>query len=416
MLTEAQAQWLMETVWAQRAFLSAYTTAIITNKHNFTNIHTLRISKLSSGLLPSLEQKEFWKTLSGLKKLEIYLSPDWRQEHVTGDKAFAQNMIIPPAKAAERFTDFLRLYVTKLEGLYSLSVGFVGGGEHGVGLYARNRHVLPAPIVDDPNDWLLENTSKNTSSLVTKFDHVREMKFENCWFTPWMLQEFMKRSRDTSVHSLTLNSVSMTTIHDEGLEKALTTEKDILRCHHSREEWARETLPSGAAWTHALDGITPGKPLHEYKYDAGLVDGDENPMPARSFRGHVQQITLNSCGYVKISLPKGRSATYNQNSAVIQSESPMDHGLRARKDRFSGYCGVADRDLENGMRHRFNRLTSDTEKPSRAMISTEGHAWLGTLTQCIHPVEKRILEQAWQMRFGWPDNLNRWAAGRGWAI
>ena len=87
-LNEAQVQWLMETLWGQRAFLGAYTTAIITNKINFAQIHTLRISKLSSGLLPSLEQKEFWRSLPGLKKLEIYIDPDWRQEHVIGDRAF----------------------------------------------------------------------------------------------------------------------------------------------------------------------------------------------------------------------------------------------------------------------------------------------------------------------------------------
>ncbi len=35
---------------------------------------------------------------------------------------------------------------------------------------------------------------------------------------------------------------------------------------------------------------------------------------------------------------------------------------------------------------------------------------LGKLTQCIHPIEKRVLEQAWGMRFGWEDDLERWAA------
>ncbi|OCT49709.1 hypothetical protein CLCR_06572 [Cladophialophora carrionii] len=408
-LSEAQAQWLMETVWAQRAFLGAYTTAIITNKNNFRHVHTLRISKLSSGLLPSLEQREFWKSLSGLKRLEIYLSPDWRQEHVIGDKAFMHNMPISPAQAAERFTDFLRRYITKLENLHSLSIGYVGGGEHGVGMYARNQHVLPAPIVDNPNEWLLKNTSKTAPSLI-KFDHVRELKFENCWFTPWMLKGFMEASRDTSLHCLTLESVSMTAIHEENLEMPLITVQHGLRCLHSREEWPREILPKGAAWARTLDAITPGKPLCEYRYEAGLLDRDDTPVPERSFRGHVQQIILNSCGYVKISLPTGRASTYNQNSAVIQSDCPMDRGLQVRRGRFSGLVANANADANGRLRERAPYVSELHDKTNRIMISSDGFPWLGTLTQCIHPIEKRVLEEAWQMNFGWGDDLSRWAA------
>jgi hypothetical protein len=408
-LTEAQAQWLMETVWAQRAFLVAYTTAIITNKDNFRHIHTLRISRLSSGLLPSLEQREFWKSLIGLKRLEMYLSPDWRQEHVIGDKSFMHNMPISPTKAAERFTDFLRTYITKLENLHSLTVGYVGGGEHAVGMFARNQHVLPAPIVDDPKEWLHKHSSK-TASPPIKFDHVRDLKFENCWFTPWMLKAFMEGSRDTSLHSLTLDSVSMTTIHDDNLAAPLTTVADSLRCRHSKEEWPRENLPSGAAWARTLDAITPGKPLSEYKHEAGLIDRDGKPIPARRFRGHVQQIVLNSCGYVTISLPNGQASRYNQKSAVIHYEFPMDRGLEIRRARFHGLVSPNNADMDGRLRERAAFANELNDKANRIMISSDGFPWLGTLTQCIHPIEKRVLEEAWQLKFGWGDDLSRWAA------
>ncbi len=35
---------------------------------------------------------------------------------------------------------------------------------------------------------------------------------------------------------------------------------------------------------------------------------------------------------------------------------------------------------------------------------------LGTLTQCVHPIEKRVLEAAWGMRFGWGNDMSRWSA------
>lgn len=34
----------------------------------------------------------------------------------------------------------------------------------------------------------------------------------------------------------------------------------------------------------------------------------------------------------------------------------------------------------------------------------------GYLTQCIHPIEKRVLERMWGMRFGWGDDMRRWEA------
>ena len=134
-LTEAQVQWLMETAWAQRAFLSAYTTAVIVNKASLTKVHTLTIAKISSGLLPSLTQAEFWASLTSLKRLKILVSPDWRNEHVPGDKFFANHMAVSPVAAASKFAEFLRTYVSQLENLSHLTIGYVGNGENATGLF-----------------------------------------------------------------------------------------------------------------------------------------------------------------------------------------------------------------------------------------------------------------------------------------
>ncbi|OQV10799.1 hypothetical protein CLAIMM_14740 [Cladophialophora immunda] len=412
LLTEPQAQWLMETVWAQRAFLSAYTTAIITHRQNFQSIHTLRISKLSSGLLPCLEQEEFWKSFSGLKTLQILVSPDWRQEHVTGDRLFAKNMRIWPSKAAERFTEFLRTYVAKIENLHSLNIGYTGGGEHAAGMFARNKHVLHAPITHDPGPFLIDDTSKPTWPLLTKFDHVRELKFENCWFTPWMLQEFMKLGRDTSLHSLILDSVSMTACHDDDLNTTIGRVPGHLRCLHPLEDWTQETLPIGASWARVLDAITPGKTLLAHKYDAGLIDIGAYPKPKPTFRGHVQEIILNSCGYVKINVPISFQSIYNQNALVQGPEPTMDDALAVRRERFYKWPVVEG---EQSASSRTAGSRASEMSLARIMMSESSAdyatvPWLGTLTQCIHPIEKRVLEQAWQMTFGWPNNLDRWAA------
>ncbi|KAK5055223.1 hypothetical protein LTR84_012973 [Exophiala bonariae] len=421
-LTEAQAQWLMETVWAQRAFLSSYTTAIITNKTNFKHIHTLRITKLSSGLLPSLEQKEFWTSLPSLQKLQMLISPDWRQEHLTGDRFHQTNMPIPPHKAAQRFTEFLRMYVVRVESLHSLTVGYVGGGEHAVGMFARNQHVLPAPIVSSPAGWLLGNEKPKKRAALTKFEHIRDLKFENCWFSPKMLEEFMVQSRDTSLHSLTLDSVSLLTKHDSSLDASLTTSASNLQCNHEKEDWLQEQIPHGATWTRVLDKITPGVTLLDRKYAVGLIDETMHPKPPKPFRGNIQKIILSSCGYVKITLPKNITPTvFNQYSAVIHLLSPMDLGIRTRRDRFNKGGNQSSEIHELAALGAFAppNLGRRQDQPdiglNRTVMNTaspegETYPWLGTLTQCVHPIEKRVLEMAWKLEFGWPGNLERWAA------
>lgn len=421
-LTESQAQWLMETLWAQRAFLSAYTTAIITNKHNFANIHTFRISKLSSGLLSSLEQKEFWSSLPGLRKLEILLSPDWRQEHTTGDRGFQKTMAIPPHKAARRFTKFLRSFVVHLERLHSLTIGYADGGEHAVGMFARNQHVLPAPIVDNPADWLTTTSRSGITPNITKFDHIRDLEFENCWLSPKMLKEFMDQSCDTSLHSLTLNSVSLLTSHDPSIDQPQTTITSNLQCQFPREMWAKEIIPTGATWTQILDVITPGVTLHEHKDKMGLSDEDMQPKPEKSFRGHIQKIHIKSCGYVRITLPSNiKATTFHQFSAVTHAIAPSDSGIRYRKDYFTTgrAMGVTDVILRSDdIRGAGNasRWTNENDLDNGSfMMSKLGpkgvpYPWLGTLTQCVHPIEQRILEEAWGMKFGWGDTLDRWAA------
>ncbi|KAK5561907.1 hypothetical protein LTR46_000712 [Exophiala xenobiotica] len=415
-LTESQAQWLMETAWAQRAFLSAYTTAIILNKQNFTTINTLRISRLSSGLLPSLEQREFWKSLPRLRHLQILISPDWRKEYVIGDRAYAKNMPISPATAAKRFTLFLRLYVTKIESLHSLTIGYVGGGEHAVGMCARNQHILPAPIVDDPMDWL---HLPDRPTLITKFDHVRDLKFENCWFTPWMLREFMNRSKDISLHSLTLESVSMTALHNSNLERQLYAHGPNQRCLFPPTSWLRETLPNSAAWCQVLEEITPGATLAERKWDAGLVDDEFEPRPRRSFRGHIQEIILKSCGYVRISLPKTEAGGYSQCSAVWHHKTALDKGLLRRKAQLERSLRpnpeeeVGPLAFQQGIRPTGKE--GDDDHHRRVMLTPwapngDQYPWLGRLTQCVHPIEKRVLEGAWNMTFGWGDDLERFGS------
>lgn len=387
-LTEAQAQWLMETLWAQRAFLSAYTTSILANRACFAQVHSLHVAKISSGLLSSLEQRELWQGLPGLTALTILVSPDWRLEHITGDQTFNSNMLISPVDASLQLADFLESYIAPLEKLANLTIGFIGGGEHATGVMARNQHVLPAPISSAPRTWLSGHLSEPDPRTITTFNHIKYLTVQNAWFSPMMLEAFMIKSQDTSLRTLTLDSISLTTNHGQRLVGPLTTASESLEPVHPPAMWLHESLPTTHCWPATIDRITPGATFVDQKYDAGMIaDPYSNPWPLPSFRGFVSRLVFQSCGYVYIS---GLSIQeFNQNDLVYPSSDPTDAGLKARASALA----------EKGV------MLSD-KNPNT------GADWplLGKLTQCIHPVEKRVLEQAWGMKFGWDGNLERWAA------
>lgn len=470
-LTEAQAQWLMETSWIQRTFLSAYTDAVRVNSSVLKNVHSLHVAKLSSGLLPALSQKAFWAALPGLRKVTLLIKPDWRVEHIPGDKYFQTTMSTDPVNAAYKFSELLRDFVVPLENLNSLHVGYVGGGEHQTGMFGRNQHVLPAPVTSNPRDWLvaqnLSQAKPNANTLFT-FPHIRTLTFENCWFSPHMLETFMRKSRDNSLHNLVLSSVSLTAqVNSTRVDGPLRTVENDLKCQHTPSAWLNETMPANASWVSTLDKITPGLTILDKKYDAGMINEKVSPRPERQFRGNVRQITLSSCGYVKIlGIP---SNDFNQNELVFQNSSwsAMDEGLKVRSCKFTKIIphDVPSRPADDGQQNdsftahprrasacvatsgsseaaasrpeRVQQKESQTTSPTSSrfimLAGRQGHhvrgdsvslvegrsltALTGFLTQCIHPVEKRILERMWGMEFGWGDDMKRWEAVEdGWFI
>ena len=422
-LNEAQVQWLMETLWAQRSFLSAYTGAIISNAPKLRHVHTLTISRLSSGLLPSLAQPKFWESLPNLRRLTLLVLPDWRKEHREQDVYIQKESIISPLGAVAKFADFLRQFICRQEKLYRATFGWASGGENAVGICARNQHLLPAPIIQNVLGWISDHdkATKADPEEMLKFDHLCDLTFENCWFSPYMLETFMGKSRQTSLRTLTLKSVSMLARHHttSTQHQFLVTQEDGLACKHEEEAWLQETLPDSAAWTEVLDAITPGKCLEDRKYDAGMIDIEQFPKPKRAHRGRLECIVLESCGYAY--LENMTTEKFNQRNIVAQQFGCTDQGLKSRESALRGHFylvaegkrlskvtsmyGVAGAEVnKNDLSVDIGPIMLESKK------SSDRWRGLGTLSQCVHPIERRVLEQAWGMRFGWGDNLDRWAA------
>ena len=197
-------EWLMENEWAQQAFLTSLTISVTDNASNFRHIQTLNIAKVSSRYLSALSNEAFWAALPNLQTLKMFVSPDWR-DIVRGSDELLQAAMICPSSAGAHFFDFLDSCVAKRENITSLDVGWLGGGERATGLFGRNQHILPAPVLS-----ITEPEGAYLSCKVLKLPFVKHLTLSNCWFHPSALKVFVRRMEQASLQTLKLDSVSLT--------------------------------------------------------------------------------------------------------------------------------------------------------------------------------------------------------------
>ncbi|RAR06405.1 hypothetical protein DDE82_000265 [Stemphylium lycopersici] len=220
-LTKAQQEWLLETEWAQRAFMSSYMLSIIDNPITFRPVHSLNISGLSDRYLPMLNRSDFWDALPNLHQVTIMVIPGWRT--VQKDEAgFVHTPTVNPTLGTNMFFDLIRDHIAPRSNIRDLTIGWTAGGEHAVGLYARNKLICPAPVVDlqllttHPASYaptaLLETNADRLQELLLRLPHVERLKLENCWITPPAFLQLIKLHDSLHLKELVLDSVSLTAI------------------------------------------------------------------------------------------------------------------------------------------------------------------------------------------------------------
>lgn len=203
-LSKDQKEWLLETQWAQQAFMESYVLAVTDNPSTFCNVKTLNIAKLSSRFLPMLTRDSFWDALPALNNLILHISPDWRVVE-KDDAGNAEIRNKAPSEAIYMFhAEVLRDQIADRESIKKLNVGWVGGGEHAQGLFARNNHLLPSPVTQ------LEFCLVPSGDFALVFDHVEELTLHNCWITPVTLRALVSVHADKALQKLILDSVSLT--------------------------------------------------------------------------------------------------------------------------------------------------------------------------------------------------------------
>ncbi|KAK3725402.1 hypothetical protein LTR37_000372 [Vermiconidia calcicola] len=182
-LRKEQKEWLLETHWAQQAFLESYMLAVIDNPSNFGRVTTLNVAQLSSRFLSMLSRQFFWDALPCLSAVTLH----------------------NPSEAVRMFhKEILRDRISLRESIKSLDIGWVGGGEHADGMHSRNSNVLPAPITQ------IDHCTANSSIFGIVFKYVEHLTLSNCWITPPALEGLVKSHFGKALKKLTLDSVSLT--------------------------------------------------------------------------------------------------------------------------------------------------------------------------------------------------------------
>ncbi|KAI9672390.1 MAG: hypothetical protein M1817_003412 [Caeruleum heppii] len=391
-LSEAQKEWLIETDWAQRAFLSSYIIAMIDNKNTFRNVHSLNIARLPTRHLSLMCRRDLWGALPNLQSLSLFVIPEWRQLSKHGD-CFVAAEAIEPSSAVGNVFHLLQHFVGSSPSIQSLRFGWIGGGEHATGIFARNQYLLAAPVAARALD-VLEGT-KVTDML--DLPRVTHLTLSNCWLSPHALLGMAKKLRRQCLQDLKLVSVSITAPPPKGLATYLDQQaagvSDLPSLHddppfgfdgyHDFSDplvWLR-TRPRPGSWPDLIDALSPGIRLAHLRAEHDMSDAGGQDVRSVECRKTTEKKGLNrleliSCGYTHLAdfpnaWPHQLSAIPHLPGPVPPADFRMPPSLRRRRKELAPY-----------------------------MLGTED-PMLGTIVTQLGRQEATILHQAWGVVEGW---------------
>ena len=386
-LTTAQKEWLLETEWAQRAFLSSYCMALTDNSHTFQHVRSFTVAKLSSRYLSALQREDFWKALPNLSTLTMHVSADWRNI-LKSDSGVVEAPDIRPSSAATQFHKLLTTCIAVVPGIKTLNLGYFGGGEQQVGIFGRNRHILPAPLTDFSD----HHAAMSVHADILALPYVEHLTLTNCWITPPTLKTFVAQMRAAKLRTLTLDSVSITAhsgvvdiMEPDPLENAVLRVPDgpprrfgdpavgdLFQQRGGAPDprsdgfgWMVESRRIGS-WGNVIDAITPGPTVQLLRYAYQHI----HEIPAMRDPGPLECINFASCGYVK---------------------------LVNMKDFNQSVLGEVNNNPPNCLRKRAIDLMP-------IMMHRNDDPLLGHIIPTLHDHDLEVLQTAFPMEMNWNDD------------
>ena len=419
-LTNAQREMLLETEWAQRAFMQSYAIAIIDNPATFQGIESLSIARLPSRHLAILRRGDFWDSLSQLRKVSLAIIPDWR-EVVKLPTSWVDDVRVPPSQAIWGVYHLLKDHVAPRKSIKTFHFEWLCGGEESPGLFTRNQLLLAAPLVPQAMDMV---TRTNLPAAVLKLPYIEHLTLKNCWSSPHILSRFVKTLKKEALKSLILHSISLSAPTPRNAQPGPVNVNMQHQQHHMMQHaianFQAQAFPNVAqmqgqggvapafaapfiiphaallqqqavalqqppqavahlgipgqpavntwldqprigSWAHVIDQISPGETLASLRNFRDLGPAPPTPEPTK-----LKKIVFNSCGYIRLLLD------FDQTMLDPPVPLPADT-------------------------HAITKRRSDIEQ---YMMKPQDHT-LGVIINYIHEDEARTLENAWSLRMGW---------------
>jgi hypothetical protein len=419
-LTTAQREMLLEMEWAQNAFMQSWVIAIVDNRSTFSQIENLTVARLPRRHLPILRRSDFWDSLPKLKKLSLAVIPDWRDVK-KDETTWVQDNRVAPSHSVPIAYQILFEQISPRKSITSLHFEWISGGEYAPGLFARNQHVLAAPVVAQATHMV----NRAQSHAVLALPYVEHLSLKNCWISPHILERLLVPLKQFALQSVTFDSVSLTAsvpVHAQpnpltqvGLAQnaanlagqAFANMVGVNLPHggpmgpmaamnmpvgpmphfnmpianappapplpttgqNETPEWLQ--TPRIGSWAEIIDKLSPGRTLAVVRYER---DENEDEPPTAS-SSNIKSLKFISCGYVRLPLDFDQTAldgppTHHPQSATIAK--------------------------------RINDIDSHMMKPS--------DPYLGVIINHMAQNEVHALDNMWNFEFGWrPDRLELWS-------
>lgn len=207
-LTASQVEMLLELEWAHRALMDSYVIAVMDNKDSFQALNTLTIARCSGRHVPSLMKAEFWESMTCLSSFHLGVIPDWRRLHKDDTGGVSQSRISPIESYGDVF-NLLHNFVGEQENIKHVSFEWISGGEFATGKSQRDRYIMPAPVLSDAASMIDLKHAFGEDNVIS-LPYVGKLSLKNCWFTPHVFLNVVRRMSREMLKDLELESVSLT--------------------------------------------------------------------------------------------------------------------------------------------------------------------------------------------------------------
>lgn len=285
-LSRPQKELLLELEWAHRALIQSFVICLIDNlvTDHFNNVTTLTIAKIPSGHLNMLARHDLWLSLPNLKNVSLGVIADWRRVHKT-DVGFIQDTQVNPVKAVGKTFELLNRFIGSQKNIESLRFEWICGGEFAPSRYQRNQYVLPAPFMSDPELMASPRGAMDTTDPLLALPHIKHLSLTNCWVSPHVFTQVIRKLALWSLEKLELESVSLSGPPTLMPQPPLWQQQQLIP-HHANTNHVN----FAADWTFQLDtNLGDGVNVNPLP-DAVDLNGNGGHDGGHPMAGHVDDM------------------------------------------------------------------------------------------------------------------------------